>query len=154
MGDVCPCNPKIIIYTHSHTHTLITYSATGAGLSHCQYEEDCKNLVMPGNTTATVKTEEGDELNYDDHYVLMSTISTTTDSSIESLDLTELQEAVVAAVAEVQGASMDKDAVVVSTPSDDELQPKRHIYTPTYISTHNTGEPLHGRTGPSIRRHV
>ena len=85
----------------------------GAGLASCQYEEDCKNLRLPNN--ATLKTqEEEEELKYDAHYLIMSTLSATTDSSVESLDLAELQEAVVAAVAEVQGASMDKEAVVVS----------------------------------------
>ena len=71
-------------------------------------------MRLPNN--ATLKTqEEEDELKYDAHYLLMSTISATTDSDIESLDLTELQEAVVAAVAEVQGADLNKEAVVVST---------------------------------------
>ena len=85
-------------------------------------------MRLPNN--ATLKTqEEEDELKYDAHYLLMSTISATTDSGIESLDLTELQEAVVAAVAEVQGADLNKEAVVVS-------RRLIHVYYSGKVKTH------------------
>lgn len=58
--------------------------------------------------------EDGEELDYKAHYILMATMSTTTAESVEALDLPEIQEAVVSAVALLQGPSMDKDSVLVS----------------------------------------
>jgi hypothetical protein len=45
---------------------------------------------------------------------MMATITTTSEADVDALDLPELQEAVVAAVAELQGASEDKDSIIVS----------------------------------------
>ena len=45
---------------------------------------------------------------------MMATITTTSEADVDALDLPELQEAVVAAVAELQGASQDKDSIIVS----------------------------------------
>jgi hypothetical protein len=53
-------------------------------------------------------------LQYDDHHVMMATITTTSEADVDALDLAELQEAVVAGVAELQGASQDKDSIMVS----------------------------------------
>jgi len=61
---------------------------------------------IPGDTEA---------LKYDDHHIMMATITTTSEADVDALDLPELQEAVVAAVAELQGASEDKDSIIVST---------------------------------------
>jgi len=45
---------------------------------------------------------------------MMATITTTSEADVSALDLPELQEAVVEAVAELQGASQDKDSIIVS----------------------------------------
>lgn len=45
---------------------------------------------------------------------MMATITTTSEADLDALDLPELQEAIVAAVAELQGASQDKDSIIVS----------------------------------------
>ena len=45
---------------------------------------------------------------------MMATITTTSEADVDALDLPELQEAVVAAVAELQGASQDKDSIIVN----------------------------------------
>jgi len=89
----------------------------GDGLSSCQVEKDCANLKMPGNAKLAAAPDNKDEeapLKYDDHHLLLATITTTTEAGVPALDLPELQEAVVAAVAEVQGASEDKDSIIVS----------------------------------------
>ena len=48
---------------------------------------------------------------------MMATITTTSEADLDALDLPELQEAIVAAVAELQGASQDKDSIMVSSSS-------------------------------------
>ena len=91
------------------------HRAEGAGLSSCDVQADCANLKMPGKAKLAVgPTDDEEPVKFDNHHLLLATITTTTEAGVAALDLPELQEAVVAAVAEVQGASQDKDSVIVS----------------------------------------
>ncbi|KAM3567625.1 hypothetical protein VYU27_010234, partial [Nannochloropsis oceanica] len=91
--------------------------AQGGGLGGCQVEDDCANLIMPNNQRMSSNASipgDTEALKYDDHHIMMATITTTSEADVDALDLPELQEAVVAAVAELQGASEDKDSIIVN----------------------------------------
>ena len=124
-------DPTIHARARTHSHTLLqpphpphpirpthnSASVEGDGKSSCDVQADCANLKMPGKAKLAAAPDEDDDeapLKYDNHHLLLATITTTTEAGVPALDLPELQEAVVAAVAEVQGASQDKDSVIVS----------------------------------------
>ena len=69
---------------------------------------------LPSSRHSVSIPGDNSPLQYDDHHIMMATITTTSEADVSALDLPELQEAVVAAVAELQGASQDKDSIIVS----------------------------------------
>lgn len=58
---------------------------------------------------------EDKKMEFDEHFLVLAEITPTTRADVETLDMAELQEAIVASIAHLQGAEdMEREAVIVN----------------------------------------
>jgi len=130
--------------------------ADGKGLESCDIQKDCASLdsapqrlqALLGNTEAAVAGGDQSKVNYDEHHLVMATMNPTTRTSDGAeVNMAELQEAVVAAVAHLQGPGTDRETVLVNLYSGEAdphwghlfpVQPGRSLFeTPEFDHTHH-----------------
>lgn len=121
-------------------------------MSYCERKDSCADLenappsVLSKMDTANAAIEDK-KLDFDEQFLVLAEMTPTTTADVEALDMGELQEAVVSAIAHLQGADdHDREAVIVNVYSAAEdphwghlmPAPKRNLQaTDVFSKTHN-----------------